>query len=151
MRAKRRHVTLLEVLIAFFLVSFCLIPLLYPHVAILKEQYQFLRKIELDHAVNLNIGQIIEKLHKSEIPWYMIEEGKVMNIEEEQNHTAFKGVYRFDIIKAKPKKAELDAPKGYLVKLTLYYLSGKETHSFAEYSDKKNPYQYSVDLFIRRH
>lgn len=155
-RKRKKSFTLIEVLIAFVLVSFCMIPLIYPHVAILKEQHQFLRKIQLDHAVNLYTGHLIEKLHKSEIPWYMIEEGKVMNVDEEilrqmsPEVSGFKGVYRFDVLKSKPKKAEPGSPKAYLLKLHLYFLPGKEEHAFTEYSDKKNPYQYDVDLFVKR-
>jgi len=155
-RKRKKTFTLLEVLISFVLVSFCMLPLIYPHVAILKEQHKFLRKIQLDHAVNLYSGHLIEKLHKSEIPWYMIEEGKVMNVDEEllqqlsPEIAAFKGVYSFEILKSKPKKAESGSPKAYLLKLRLYFLAGKDEHSFAEYSDKKNPYQYDVDLFVRR-
>lgn len=156
-RKRRRHVTLMEVLIAFVLVTFCLIPLLSPHVAILKEQHQFLRKIQLDHAVNLYTGHVVEKLHRSEIPWYMIEESKTMPIEDEllrqfnlDQPLAFKGIYRFDVIKSKPKNAESGAPKAYLLKLNFYFLPGKGEHSVAEFTDKKNPNQYAVDLFVRR-
>lgn len=156
-RKRKKHVTLLEVLIAFVLVSFCLVPLLTPHVGILKEQHQFLRKIQLDHAVNLYTGHIIEKMHRSEIPWYMIEEGKMMPIEDEvlrqlipDYPLAFKGMYRFDVIKSKPKNAEAGTPKAYLLKLNLYFLPGKNEHGAAEYIDKKNPFQYHVDLFVRR-
>lgn len=154
---RKKHVTLLEVLIAFVLVSFCLVPLIYPHVGILREQHQFLRKIQLDHAVNLYTGHIIEKMHRSEIPWYMIEEGKLMPVEDEvlrqlnpDYPLAFKGMYRFDVIKSKPKNAEAGAPKAYLLKLNLYFLPGKSEHGAAEYTDKKNPFQYSIDLFVRR-
>lgn len=154
---RKRSVTLMEVLIAFVLVTFCLIPLIQPHVGMLKEQHKFMSKIQLDHAVNLYTGHLIEKLHKSEIPWYMIEEGKVMPIENDvfqrlypDQTLPFKGVYRFDIIKSKPKNVEAGASKAYLLKLNLYFLPGKAEHSIAEYTDKKNPYQYDVDLFVKR-
>jgi hypothetical protein len=68
-KVQRRHQSLLEVLIAFALIALCVLPLIYPHVAIYKAQNKFARKLELDHVVNLLYGKVLEKLYMNTIPW----------------------------------------------------------------------------------
>ena len=71
---KKRHQSLLEVLIAFALVALCVLPLIYPHVAMFKAQNTFIRKVDLDHVVNLLYAKILEKLYMNSIPWNDIEQ-----------------------------------------------------------------------------
>lgn len=66
---KRRHFSLMEVMIAFALILFCLIPLIYPNLAIYQSQQEFIAKIKVDHAASLLMGELTEKLHRREIPF----------------------------------------------------------------------------------
>lgn len=156
-KKNKHYVTLLEVLIAFSLVVFCLIPLLHPHVAMVKLQSEFLQKIKLDHAINVMTGQIVEKLYKNEIPWSVIEDERPMPIDPElwqgtgaSTPPYFKGMYQFHVVKMKPKKNEEFKESAWLVKLKFFFLPGPNEHLFTEYSDAKNRLQYSVDIFIKR-
>lgn len=94
-KLRRRFFSLLEVLIAFALVALCAIPLIYPHTAMLKAQNQFVRELELDHAVNLLYGNVVEKLYLNKINWNDI------------NHTTF------EITESMLKEAGYDKPLGY--------------------------------------
>lgn len=71
-KLSRRFQSLLEVLIAFVLIALCVLPLIYPHIAIYKQQLEFSRKLELDHLVNLLYGRVLEKLYMNTIPWHDI-------------------------------------------------------------------------------
>lgn len=68
----KRPFTLMEVMIAFVLILFCLVPLIYPNLAIYKEQLKSNQKIELDHAVTLLFGNLQELMHKRMIPYELI-------------------------------------------------------------------------------
>jgi hypothetical protein len=66
---QKRPFSLLEVMIAFVLILFCLAPLIYPNLAIFREQTRFVETIKIDHAVTLLHGDVLEKLHRREIPF----------------------------------------------------------------------------------
>lgn len=141
----RRHFLLLEVLIAFLLVALCAIPLVSPHVAIYRDQQEFMDKIELDHFVNQYYAEIIEKLYRQAISWDAFTQGTKFQIEKERivswnnRPLPYEGSYSFDNKKSKPKD-----PKPftvYLLHLTLQFKSVK---------DKKNTYKYEYDIFVPR-
>ena len=69
---RRRPIMLLEVLISFALIVFCALPLIYPHVAILKSEREFVSVVEKDHLVNLLFIDVIEKLYLNEISFESI-------------------------------------------------------------------------------
>ncbi len=106
----KRPFILLEVLIACALVILCAIPLLYPHVEMLKAQREFTRKVELDHAVNLLYGSILEKLYLNKINWPDIME-KTFEIDQGMLQEAhydkflpYRGSYQFIVKAQKPKQ-----------------------------------------------
>ena len=80
-RCTRRHSLLLEVLISFAIIALCILPLLYPHVYILKSQQEMIRTVELDHVVNLIYASTLEKLYLNQIPWDTIESKKEIPID----------------------------------------------------------------------
>src|SRR5690349_12587266 len=107
--ACKRPVVLLEVLIAFALVVLCALPLIYPHVFILKSEKAFVASIELDHAVNLLFANCLEKLYQNQIAWHQIESGKETTIESSlleesgfNGYLPFNGTYKFVEEKHKP-------------------------------------------------
>lgn len=103
-RAGKRHLTLLEVLIAFAIILLCIFPLISPHVFMLKAQSEFNQEVELDHAVNLLYVEMLAALQMNEIPWSDIVEGRTIDIDEallKNTGTGrpfqFKGNYRFTL------------------------------------------------------
>ena len=70
----------MEVMIAFLLIIFCLVPLMYPNFVIYKEQLKMNQKIELDHTVTLLYGDLLEQLHKRTIPYEMITSKELVQI-----------------------------------------------------------------------
>lgn len=143
--SRRRHFLLLEVLISFALIALCVLPLISSHVSIYKLQRQFVDKIELDHVVNLIFGEIYGGLYRNEIPLATIIGPNEVNIEPEMLQRAgwdkpfpYKGNYKFDIVKYKPKKEEAFY-KTYLFNLTL---------SFTPQNQVSNPITYEYKIFI---
>lgn len=102
------HFLLLEVLISFVLVVMCILPMISTHVVILKSQYEFIKTVELDHAVNLMHGELVQRLYQNRIPWSDIQSQKQFSTDEllqSINYSKdfpFKGNYYFKIEKSKP-------------------------------------------------
>jgi len=127
---KKRPFLLLEVLLAFCLISFCAIPLIYPHIVMIKAQKEFINKIKINHAVNLLFVDILEKMHKNEISLADIESQKVFPIEGEElkKIPGFTSTYQF--IKEKHKARDKDGITVHLatVQLSLISKTGKIKH-----------------------
>src|SRR5437868_1820742 len=70
----KRGYLLLEVVLAFFLLALCALPLFYPHGYMLKEEREFVHQIEFNRAADLIFASLVEKLYRNEIPWEEIEE-----------------------------------------------------------------------------
>lgn len=109
MITKKRHVALLEVLIAFALIVLCLLPIIYPQVAVVRAESKFIDTVELDHCVHLLFAQTLEKLYLNEIDWAEIENGKEIPIDHHQleqvgcNHDLqYSGNVKFQLNKKKP-------------------------------------------------
>lgn len=109
-KKSRRHILLLEVLIAFALVVLCIFPLIAPHVFILKAQYEFNDKIILDQKISQFYAQTLEKIYKNEIPWSAFEQETHFPIEKEQlgmdAHFDYSGTYHFKIVRQKGKEKQ---------------------------------------------
>jgi len=148
---KKRHFLLLEVLIAFSLIVLCVFPLLAPHAFILRSQALFIKKIELDHLVNLIYGQITENLYFNKIPWKDIEEETKFPITEElltemalPFPTTYQGTYSFKIARRKPPKKE-DTPD------PPYILNMLELNLTFKLPDTQSPaLEYQYMIFVAR-
>lgn len=66
-KVTKRPFSMMEVMITIVLILFCLIPLIYPNLALYRDQNQFTEKIKIDHAVTLLYGELLERLHRREI------------------------------------------------------------------------------------
>ena len=117
---------MLEVLIAFTLVALCALPLITPHLAILKAEKNFIDVIEADHLVNLLFANRLQKLYLNEIPWEDIESGKAMPLDsaiEEMGFSSqnlpFTATYQF--IERKHKPAEPAAKTIYLYEMSFLF------------------------------
>lgn len=155
-RYQRKHYLLLEVLIAFTLIIFCLVPLIQPHVLMLKAQRSFIQKIEVDHLVNLLYAHIYEKLLKNEIPWQSIQAKTVFSVDEallrEVNYLKplpYVGSYQFQEIKHKPKTTDPTFTL-YLLRLTFTFLPNElvSRGNLTLEEIKKNSYEYQI--FVSR-
>ncbi len=100
---KKRHILLLEILIALAILTMCILPLLSPHATILNQQQRFLKKTTLDHVVSLLYVDVLEQLQKNIIPWQSIQEHAQIAIDGEMLKRVgfdrpfpFNGTFRFD-------------------------------------------------------
>jgi hypothetical protein len=150
--SKKRHFLLLEVLIAFALIVLCVFPLISPHSVMLRSQSQFIRKIELDHLVNLLYGHITEQLYFNKIPWQDLENGTVFPVTNELLSAAgftallpFEGTYTFNEKKRKPKKDDekVDEYVLYIFELKFAFHPSGESPS-------KNDQIYTYQFFLAR-
>lgn len=144
-KVTRRYSLLLEVLIAFTIVVLCILPLLYPHVSILRSQQDMVNTVELDHMVNLLYAKTLEKLYLNEIPWSTLEGKKVVPIDADLVKdcgfgcpTPYSGTFQFIEIKHKPKTVKD-------VGLYLFLLK----YEFKKKGDTKGK-EYKYQVLIKR-
>lgn len=148
---QKRPILLLEVMIAIALIVLAAIPLIYPHVYLLRAQSYFLEKVELDHVVNLHFVDLLEQLYLNKVPWGGVVNGQEFTFSDDtlsemgyKRPLPFKGNYRFKVKNFKPK-GESESP------LTLYLLD--LDYSFypkTQTPDKKNQLNYHYNLFVVR-
>jgi hypothetical protein len=143
----QRHVVLLEVLIAFILIVLCILPLIYPHVAIYRAEKQFIDTVKLDHDVNLLYGHILQKLHQNTIPFSDLEnqvqrpvDNKLWEEAGIKEMPPFEGIYKFTIRNKKPLQP---APKMYL-----FYLDFTFVRKGAK--ENEDPLKYHYEIFVER-
>lgn len=125
MRIRKNHIMLLEILIAFALVVLALLPLIYPHVFILKSEKKFVQQVELDHAVNLLYAQIVQDLYENKIPWETLQSKTPIPVEFKD--LPYKGEYVFGIVNFKPKK---DPPAPYSLYLYSLDFTFNDSHKY---------------------
>lgn len=143
MQVKRRHYLLLEVLIAFMIIVFCLFPIIAPNVAVVKAQKSFSQVVELDHTANLVYADILENLYRNQgISLSDIQERRWFPVEQKfLEGLPYTGKYQFEILRRKPPPP---APRTlYEVKLSLLFLPQGAT-------DNNDPraIKYSYKIFI---
>lgn len=138
---------LLEVLIAFALIVLCALPLIYPHVFILRSEKKFVSSVELDHYVNLLFVDTLEKLYLNEISWAVIEGGKPQIIEDIGNHLMsdgnplpFDGTYQF--VEERKKVSKEGEHSAHIFKLTYSFVPKKGV--FLEKAPEKYTYVYRI-------
>lgn len=154
-KVRKRFFLLLEVIIAFFLVIMCIIPLIAPHTFILTEQKKFGNQIELDHVVNLIFADIVERLYNNEISWSEMAEKRRLEVDEAlmkrvqfEKRLTYKGTYYFEEVKHKPID-ESAMRKLYLFNVNLKF------EPIGEVKKDKNDevigtFNYNYKLFIVR-
>lgn len=152
MQIKKRHILLLEVLIAFAIIVLCIFPLIYPHAAMAKSQREFIKKIELDHVVTLLFSQVYQDLQTNRIPWSDIEGKRKFELLPEtlkklndDRSLPFKGYYAFEPIIQKPKATTSQETTAYL-----YHVVFKFYPQIASKEKKKKPLEYKYKIFILR-
>ncbi len=139
---RRRPFLLLEVLISFTLIAFCAIPLIYPHISMIKAQKGFINKVKINHTVNLIYVNILEKLHKNEILLSDIEDKKVFNVDnaELKEINGYRATYQFT--SEKHKKRNTAGIATFIVTLQLQFIP--------KISGKTLTYDYDVFLVSKK-
>jgi hypothetical protein len=134
----KRPFLMLEVLIAFALIIFCIAPLTIPHFAILKEQKASINNMRINHAVSNIYVAILEKMHKMEVPLNDIENKTVfpVDFQELKEIQGYSATYQFSIIKLNIRKT--DGFTTYLVNLQLNFVP----------TFKGKPYTYDYEIFF---
>lgn len=130
--------TILEVIIAFFLVSACMIPLIYPHQYFYRLQVQFVETLQCDRLAAAAFAHILEKLHKQEIPFKEIEEKAILQIPASvfsETSSPLTGIYQFKLLKDKTQ-----SETSYSVKLFTVDLIFSHVHD----PTRTFPYSYEV-------
>ena len=149
--SKRCYFMLIEVLIAFAFVLIGILPLIYPHFFIYREQHKFIEKINTDIAVNEFYAIILEQLQQNQISWGIIELKQPIPItsdfwarSQQYNKTPpFTGSYQFHIIIGKKN----DQYGLYRVGLTIT-IPPKTFKNEAEKAKKTLTYTY--EIFVTR-
>lgn len=121
--------TLLEVLIAFFLISIAILPLVYTQTFTYQQHKRFIREIDLDRIANLIFVDILERLHKKEnISWQDLQSGRVIPIEQEFPHVS--GNYYFLTHHAKANEDQTYVVVDYTLKINLQIPDSEKIYSF---------------------
>lgn len=151
---RKRSIALLEVLIAFTLVTLCALPLIYPHIAIFKAERQFLSVIDLDHAVNLLFANRLEKLYLHEVSWEDVDSGKSFPVDQQlllesgfKGALPYQGKYQFVEQRHKPEKQPEDAV--YLFKL-IFEFTPLQKNELNELLENNNTLVYEYEIVIER-
>jgi len=148
---KRHYIMLLEVLISFLLVVFCALPLIYPHVFILKSEREFVSTVELDHLVNLLFVDTMQRLYQNEIPLSVLESKQSQQINDTilknlgyEDPIPFTGTYRF--IEKKHKTSKTGDHSVYLYKLIFTFIPKKG----AFIKNTQDPFSYNYEIVVER-
>lgn len=98
---------MLEVMIAFTLIALCAIPLIYPHVSMVKAQKESINKMKVNHAAKLILVNVLEKMYKGTITLNDIQEEKTFEVTSaELNEIAgYNATYQFSSEKHKERDA----------------------------------------------
>jgi hypothetical protein len=144
----KRPMMLVEVLIAFALIVTAVLPLLTPHLFMLKAQTEFIQKVQLDHDVNLLYGEVLQRLYLNRIPWTDLQDSTFM-IDPDMLHRAgidpaqfrFQGTYRFKELRCKSKR---DAPYS----LGLYQLMFRFLPKNPSKTKPPKPLEYEYKVFV---
>lgn len=136
----KRHILLLEVLIAIAIIVMCIVPMLQPHLYMLQEEKSFIREVELDRVVGVvYTNLLVDRFYRPNITWDEILSGYTHPIDSpDLTRLGYTGSYSFKLDKKKGKMAE-DEFALDLLKVTL---------AFQPKGGK--PISYSYDLFVQR-
>ena len=142
MKREKRHILLLEVLIALMLVTMCILPLLAPHIAMVQEERVFQREIELDRIVNLLYGDLlVEKFYRQEQEWWSVLNATSTEIQDERvRKLGYTGSYT---ISRKLRKKKLQGVEDYRYNLISI------RYEFTPESGE-NPLTYTYELYVKR-
>lgn len=142
----RRYFSLLEVIIAFFIVSICAIPLLAPNIWMIEGERRFTFEIEAGHIANLLSLNFLEKLYYNQFSWEELNDIAVHPIPpalwegiRPMSGWPYTGTYSFQIEKSKP--GQDNSQSFHLFFLNLFLLPN-------DTKEKKLHFKY--EIFVER-
>lgn len=145
---RRSPFLLLEVMIAFGILALSAIPLVYPHLMILKEERALIHELEMDFAAQNLIGDLLVELHENRVPFRLIEDAGAfelaktkwvsVGIPEEALERAFVSFEE----KHKPK--EPSSSTLYIVKAALHLVYAPAYKERAKRSEMSYPFSFIV-------
>jgi hypothetical protein len=147
-RKPRRFFLLLETMIALALIVLCVFPLLAPYLAMYRAEKDFIRKIDLDHQVNLFYASVLEKLYLNAISWEELMHHQFLLPKEAL--LAYEGSYNFNEVAPRFKPKEADAPYSlFLFTLTFNFIPIELSQKSDEVK-KANTLKYRYEVFVVR-
>ena len=133
-RVVKRHMVLLEVMIALALIALCALPLLTPQTDMIRAERRFVDEIEADRTANIIFANIAQKMYQDTIQWDALFNEEEVPIEGELLEGAhlrktwpYKMTYHF---KNKKKKPANEPPLYALFELTITMNSKVEKLTF---------------------
>ncbi|CRX37412.1 hypothetical protein [Estrella lausannensis] len=81
---RRLPFLLLEVMIAFGILALSAIPLVYPHLLILKEERALILELDVDLAAQNLIVDLLTELHENRVPFRLIEDEGIFEMNKEK-------------------------------------------------------------------
>lgn len=149
-KRKTLKLSLIEVLIAFLIISLSLIPIVYPYSRALLEEKKFSLSLKAEHDANLLFGRLIQDLHENKVSLSQIEGNhKEISIPQDKMQEAFikppfpKAFLSFDS-KHKPKSNSEECVL-YLVKAS-YSVAYEDIVFFSKLNEKEKIFSYSFTL-----
>lgn len=149
----KRHFSLLEVLIAFFLIAMCALPLIYPHAFIYKQTKEFAEEVDLDRTAGLIYTAVVERLYRNDFDWAQIEDNTPFEMDEDFLQRAgidapfnWEGQYWFEIVKQKSNTNKTNPTKDK--NITTVNLVA--THLDFKRKNQNNIFEYTYEAVLRR-
>lgn len=125
-KGKRNNYLLLEVLIAFTIVALALLPILEPHLEMLRQEKVFIREVEADRVAQLLYADLLEKgFYQQGVFWNAIVTEELFEIIDPRlDAINFRGYYKMKAIRK--QRGELSENiRNYLIRITLILVSSE--------------------------
>lgn len=106
-KKSKRTMLLLEVLISLAIVALCLLPLISAHTSLYKANKQFTEAMQATRIANRIYVEILEQLHKNELPWGHIQGHQSQSLDSLLNKSGISkcsGKYQFNEVIFKQNK-----------------------------------------------
>ncbi|NGX57618.1 MAG: hypothetical protein K940chlam3_00511 [Chlamydiae bacterium] len=109
LRKTKRHILLLEVLIALALVALCAFPLLAPQLMMIRSERLFLDEIESDRIANIIFVNIAQQMYQNRITWEQLQNREAVPVGQDllkgvtlTKNWPYEMTYRFGKPQTKP-------------------------------------------------
>lgn len=145
--------TLLEVLIAFFLIAMCALPLIYPHAVIYKQTKEFAQEVDLDRVAGVIYSAVLDRLYHQKYEWGQIDGNIPFSMDDDLLKEAgisklapWLGEYWFEIMRQKSntsKNNPTNEKEIVSVNLVAVHLDFKRP-------GQEKPFSYTYQAVVRR-
>lgn len=142
-------------LVAFALLLLCIAPLLTPHIALYHQEKEYVKQVQLDHAVNLLYTKLLEKLYLNQIPLEQLEDPKPTPITPVLLQEAlvempfpYEGSYSFGQEPPRFKPKEGKAPFSFYLYKLLFNFHPLNKKRQQTHQTPKGTFTYEYQLFV---